>query len=141
MQYLFFVGWLKVGESLARPFGEDDENLQLNYIIDRNVRVAFSICNGIYDQVGYKNFCSFVNKIYSSLPFSPKTVKPFNSTWPVCSPINRLTAMIQLRGFTRTEMIRSMNANGTKGELLPIWLEEFTTGRRRSCTINSEMIV
>ncbi|CAI5448030.1 unnamed protein product [Caenorhabditis angaria] len=45
VQFLFFIGWFKVGQDLMRPFGLDDDDIELNYIFDRNVRISFTIVN------------------------------------------------------------------------------------------------
>lgn len=37
LQFLFYVGWMKVGETLASPFGEDDS--EVVKIIERNIKV------------------------------------------------------------------------------------------------------
>lgn len=39
LQYLFFVGWMKVAESLLNPFGEDDDDFECNFLIDKNLAV------------------------------------------------------------------------------------------------------
>ncbi|CAP24354.1 Protein CBG03460 [Caenorhabditis briggsae] len=49
VQFLFFVGWFKVGQDLMRPFGLDDDDIELNYILDRNVRISFAIVNHLQE--------------------------------------------------------------------------------------------
>jgi len=43
VRFLFIFGWLRVAETLYNPFGEDDEDFELNEILDRHFRVAMNI--------------------------------------------------------------------------------------------------
>lgn len=40
LQIVFYLGWLKVAESLFNPFGTDDEDFDVNSLVDRNLRVC-----------------------------------------------------------------------------------------------------
>jgi hypothetical protein len=37
---IFYVGWLKTGEVLLNPLGEDDDDFDINYMVDRNMTVG-----------------------------------------------------------------------------------------------------
>uniref|UniRef100_A0A8R1HJH5 Bestrophin homolog n=1 Tax=Caenorhabditis japonica TaxID=281687 RepID=A0A8R1HJH5_CAEJA len=50
-QMLFYLGWLKVGQYLMNPFGEDDDDFELNYVLDRNTAIAHMMATELADQL------------------------------------------------------------------------------------------
>ena len=50
IKFVVFVGWLNVAEALLNPFGEDDDDYDLNYLIERNMQVGYLQANGIEDK-------------------------------------------------------------------------------------------
>ncbi|KAI6184094.1 Bestrophin-like protein [Aphelenchoides bicaudatus] len=48
MQFLFYIGWTKVAEVLLNPFGEDDDDFEANWILDRNLQVGLSVVDDCY---------------------------------------------------------------------------------------------
>ena len=42
LEFICYMGWIKVAETLLNPWGDDDEDFQINFLIDRNFRVG---CN------------------------------------------------------------------------------------------------
>lgn len=43
IQFFVYVGWMKVAEALLNPLGEDDDDLECNYVIDKNLITGLSL--------------------------------------------------------------------------------------------------
>lgn len=45
LRFLFGVGWLKVAEDLAKPFGDDDDDTNLCLVLQGYIRIVFTIAD------------------------------------------------------------------------------------------------
>ena len=39
IEFIGYIGWIKVAETLLNPWGDDDEDFEINYLIERNFQV------------------------------------------------------------------------------------------------------
>jgi hypothetical protein len=70
LQFAFFVGWLKVAETLINPFGEDDDDFELNRLIDRHIQVGFLICDPTVEKPDLLKDRFWDEVIPSELPYT-----------------------------------------------------------------------
>lgn len=40
LQFIFYLGQVKVAEALLNPYGADDDDFEVNWFIDRNLKVS-----------------------------------------------------------------------------------------------------
>ena len=66
------MGWIKVAEQLLNPFGDDDEDFQINYLIDRNVQVSYLIVDTVDMDIEMADdpFLEAGIEVPSELPYS-----------------------------------------------------------------------
>ncbi|KHJ92682.1 bestrophin-1 domain protein [Oesophagostomum dentatum] len=79
LQFVFYVGWMKVAESLMNPLGEDDDDFECNYLIDRNLRVGLTIVDDCYGDLPLQQKDSF---------WGVDTIEPLYSADSAVKPVN-----------------------------------------------------
>ncbi|VDM29070.1 unnamed protein product [Toxocara canis] len=43
VQFVFYVGWMKAAEVLLNPMGDDDDDFECNFLLDKNLATSLSI--------------------------------------------------------------------------------------------------
>lgn len=68
------MGWLKVAEQLINPFGEDDDDFELNYCLDRNLFISLQIADELHNQFPILVKDSYWNDEDPTLPYTKSSV-------------------------------------------------------------------
>ncbi|XP_023341648.1 bestrophin-4 isoform X3 [Eurytemora carolleeae] len=79
LQFAFFVGWLKVAETLINPFGEDDDDFELNRLLDRHLHVGFLIVDPSKEKPELLKDSYWDEQIPAEIPYTLASVKDRNT--------------------------------------------------------------
>ncbi|XP_077983031.1 bestrophin-2a-like [Glandiceps talaboti] len=75
LEFFFYFGWLKVAQAILNPYGGDDDDFELNYIIDRNVQVGFSIVDALHRQIPNLEKDKNWDQLIVELPYTKSSMK------------------------------------------------------------------
>jgi hypothetical protein len=56
MELICYVGLLKVAEQIKNPFGDADEDFDLNFLITRHLRVCYPILSFFFKSKQFSHF-------------------------------------------------------------------------------------
>ncbi|XP_066204164.1 bestrophin-2a isoform X1 [Saccopteryx leptura] len=73
LQFFFYAGWLKVAEQLINPFGEDDDDFETNFLIDRNFQVSMLAVDEMYDELAMLEKDLYWDAVETRAPYTAAT--------------------------------------------------------------------
>ncbi|VDN52777.1 unnamed protein product [Dracunculus medinensis] len=99
MEFLIFVGWMKVAEGLLNPFGEDDDDFECNFLLDKNLAAT------LYDI--FQTALCIVDEASNDAPelakdqfWSTKEIEPIYSKESAAETINPLVGSATLSNIS-----------------------------------------
>ncbi|XP_045105796.1 bestrophin-2-like isoform X2 [Portunus trituberculatus] len=102
-QFVFYVGWLKVAESLLNPFGDDDDDFETTEFLDRHLEVSYMIVDNMH-------------KLYPDVlhpPGSKDLAAPLNNVLarprPVDSPPSKAASLSGQSEGEKSPVVKSLS--------------------------------
>ncbi|KAK6751356.1 hypothetical protein RB195_003003 [Necator americanus] len=67
LEFICIVGWMKVAEALLNPLGEDDDDFECNFLIDKNIATGLIIVDDQYEACPELSPDSFADPDYNPM--------------------------------------------------------------------------
>ncbi|KAJ8727018.1 hypothetical protein PYW08_015415 [Mythimna loreyi] len=117
LEFFFYMGWLKVAESLINPFGEDDDDFEVNWLIDRDLQVSYMIVDEMHHEHPELIKDQYWDEVFpSELPYTIATENnreehPEPSTARVAVPVRQRSMVLSAPSQVK---IDEMNPSNTQ---------------------------
>ena len=129
MEVVCYVGWLKVGSALINPFGDDDEDFEIDELIERNLEMGLLLVED--DEIQIEDVLNHPNL---GSPNIVITADWWETNWMLDigrEPL-RIRSVSEANGLEK-EAVKLM-LSGENSNLLTVPGEDFQGIRRRTQT-------
>ncbi|XP_033759272.1 bestrophin-2-like [Pecten maximus] len=118
MQFFFYMGWLKVAEQLINPFGEDDDDFDINWLLDRHTAVAMTLVDYMYGKHPTLMKDMHFGEVMTELPYTEASLasrKPvfLGSTYNLTVPTLQEQRIISPEEVFMTSQPRRRTSHGS----------------------------
>ncbi|CAG0884589.1 unnamed protein product [Cyprideis torosa] len=122
LEFFLYMGWLRSGEVMLNPFGDDDDDFEMNSIIDRNMQVSFHLADMLQagEEIELKKDAYWMTGVPSELPHtvaSEEIVEPTpmeGSTAGIQVPPEEQTKILVHRTKSRASQITRTSSNRSR---------------------------
>ncbi|CAB3405095.1 unnamed protein product [Caenorhabditis bovis] len=122
LQFMFFIGWMKVAEVLLNPLGEDDDDFECNWILDRNLQVGMTVVDtayGKYPDLEKDNF--WEDELPEPLYTAESALRPLNPQIGSCVEMATEEEPFMLRPRRRTlSRVSHWDGDVDDGDVVPV---------------------
>ncbi|TKR86980.1 hypothetical protein L596_011469 [Steinernema carpocapsae] len=138
-EFIFYVGWLKVAEALLNPFGNDDDNFEVNWIVDRNLKETFYLASLDIVDVGIGSEPTMLKDIF----WEELVPEHMYSAETANAPINPQvgSAVSYVPATDHIEMIQRIAGEGTQTGEIPVFVKRDSFGSSDSLLSNVRKMI
>uniref|UniRef100_A0A7E4WC07 Bestrophin homolog n=1 Tax=Panagrellus redivivus TaxID=6233 RepID=A0A7E4WC07_PANRE len=145
LQFLFYMGWMKVAEVLLNPLGDDDDDFECNWVIDRNLQVGLSIVDDGYNRIPPLEKDIFWNDVMPEPLYTEEAAsRPHNPMIGSCNDLTHDEAMIlqpRRRRFMSVHTVDTLkDGDRPIGNEIPVKHHESPVRRASSVDANGKFV-